>query len=138
VSQAPEASARRSSLAAAVVGALFHGTLWFACLFLLLFRAPVVTRTFRDYNMRLPAATEYVLDAGRFASLYWYVLVPILVVLMLVDVAVLYRLGRPTWVRVVREVWSGLSVALPAVLFVWAVLTLNMPAIKLVETLGHN
>jgi uncharacterized protein (TIGR03067 family) len=128
------------------VAALLHGITW--ALLLLLSTAQVAvlplgfhlldTRTFRDFNMKLPAATMTVLDVGRWVSTYWIPCLAIGAFLLILDVVVLRALDRPGAARILRELWAGLLLILPVVGLVYAAYALSLPSVKFMEGVTYS
>ena len=106
----------KSPLPAAVVGALVHAGLW-----LLLFAGlgSVLVeqrRLFDELHIQLPHATRWALNFGRILYAEPILAVMGLLALLGLDGFLLYRLDRGGY-RVLRELWSGLVVALPVAAF---------------------
>lgn len=108
----------RGPLESALAGAVVHACFWLAIIALHVTFMPALKKTFDDYGMRLPWLTETVIRCFLFLDVYPLAVVGVLAVLVVVDAAVLYRLGSPTSYRVLREFWSGLVMAVPVAMLI--------------------
>jgi uncharacterized protein (TIGR03067 family) len=122
----------RSPLPAAAIGAAVHAGLW-----LLLFAGlgSVLVeqrRLFDELHVQLPHSTRWALNFGRLLYAEPILAVMGLVGLVAMDGFVLYRLGRH---RVLRELWSGIMVALPVAAFALVAGAVGMAHNKLTQAL---
>ena len=97
---------------------------------------PRQKRQLDDYNMALPVFSQWVIAVSMWLSLYWYVLIVPVLLLLVVNAVILSRLGglrrRPGWL------WTwGVGGAL---LSLWVVFELAylLPLMKLYEALGRE
>src|SRR3954470_15103483 len=98
----------RGPLESALAGAVIHICFWLAIIALHVTFMPALKKTFDDYGMRLPWLTETVIRGVLIMHEYPLAVIGALAALMVTDAVVLYRLGRLTSYRVLRELWSGL------------------------------
>jgi hypothetical protein len=121
-----------ASLAIAGGVALVHGALWVAVLFKLIFEAPRVEHSLKDFGMKLPWVTEVML---AFAQRPWLCLALAALVLML-DLFVLFWLGRlRMWVLLVF--WALLLAGFLFLLYGLIDWALVLPQVKLLEGLSR-
>ncbi len=119
-----------------IVMILTHAALWLAILLYLVLFVPGLKRTFLDFAMRLPEATEWMIAVSDWVLSYWYVLPFFLVPLLAADGAVilLLRLGTgrswPSWI------WFSLITLLTVIIMVVLGLASLLPMIKLQEGLS--
>jgi type II secretory pathway component PulF len=71
---------------------LVHLAVWLAFFSLILMVPPRYEQRFRDFNMRLPAATEVVIAIAHWTANYWYVLLVWSPFLLAADSAILHVL----------------------------------------------
>jgi hypothetical protein len=111
---------RPASVLSWLIPALGHGTLLVAMLVRLAVAGPRYDRTFRDFHLKLPILSEWVIGASLWLAKYWYVLVPPVLGLIVVNALVLFLLGG--WGRRAGWLWTwGIA---GAVLCVWIVVEL--------------
>jgi uncharacterized protein (TIGR03067 family) len=128
----------RGPLESALAGAIVHACFWLAVIALHVTFMPALKKTFDDYGMRLPWLTETVLSCLWILSDYPLAAVGVLAALVIVDAAVLYRLGQLTSRRVLREFWSGLVMAVPVAVLIAQAVTAVLPYQKLVTVLSND
>jgi type II secretory pathway component PulF len=125
----------RSPVPALVVGVVVPTVLWLILFAGLLLLVPRYQKTFADFNMTLPTATEAVLAAARWVANYWYVLILWLPFFLVPDAAIVVLLWRrPS--RGLGRLWSGLMIALPLLGIGLVVLAIYLPLMKLYEGLS--
>jgi hypothetical protein len=112
-----------------------HAALWCALVAYLLLYVPSAEKTFRDFNLVLPQATQITLAAARWVGNYWYVLPFWLDVLLAADGGLLVLLYRQR--RSFAWAWGLLNTAVPIILGVLAFLTILMPVWKLLDGLSR-
>jgi hypothetical protein len=112
-----------------------HTLLWCICFGLLLLYAPKAERTFRDFNMTLPALTIYTLAAARWVGNYWYILLIWLVLGLTVDIGLLVMLYPRR--RALAWAWALLLLLLPLVVGLAIFVTLVIPMVKLLDGLSR-
>jgi hypothetical protein len=123
------------SWTAAIVAAMFHALAWLAFLLMLVVFVPRLEAISRDFDMKLPALTTWLLGFSHFLCSVGPATLVALPMLLAVDVLVLRWLDRPGGWRVAREVWSGLAMVLSAFGLAIGSLALTLPYIKLMEQL---
>jgi type II secretory pathway component PulF len=111
--------------------------LWITWLFGMLFYAPRTEKLLKDFNMKVPAFTQWVLAASRWLGAYWYILLAPLLFLLAVAGAVDYVLRREPRTRRLCWLWFGLMLALPLALILCSLLGLWLPVLKLQEGLSR-
>jgi hypothetical protein len=91
---------------------------------------------YRDMKVMLPGLTAASLNAAAWVSHYFYVVVPVLAVLLALNTAVLWWLNRGSTRSARRWYWLGVLVLFLA----WAVLALGyfLPMLKLGEGLSRQ
>src|SRR4051794_10302848 len=93
---------------ATVAMALVHAALGGLFLYVVLVLAPRQVAAFRDFNMKLPAATGFVLALANWLA-SWTYLVPAAVVLLLAaDTILLAAFRHRLEARMLARVWFGL------------------------------
>jgi hypothetical protein len=112
-----------------------HSALWCVCLGLLMVYGPKAERTFRDFNMTLPALTIYTLAAARWVGNYWYILLIWLVLGLTIDVGLLVMLYPRR--RALAWAWALLLLLLPLAVGVVIFFALMMPMWKLLDDLSR-
>jgi type II secretory pathway component PulF len=93
--------------------------LWAALVAVLLAVVPRYERDFRDRGVQLPAVTQAVLAAGRWADTYWYVLPLFGLVVLPVVVVVSWLLRHRVRAALPGWLWLGALVGVPLVLHLW-------------------
>lgn len=116
--------------------ALGHALIVMAMLVRLVVFMPRQKRLLDEYNMALPAFSDVVIIVSMWLSYYWYAILIPVVLLLVLNAVILWRLGglrrRPGWL------WTwGVGGAL---LSLWAVFELAylLPMMKLYEALGRE
>jgi type II secretory pathway component PulF len=102
---------------------------WFAIWFV-----PPYERTFRDFGMRLPWATEMVLTLGRGVIPYGVLLV---LAFITADGIGSFLLHQSAPRRVVRVLWSGLMIAVPVFAIIVTAVAVWLPSTKFQEMLSR-
>jgi len=125
----------RGPLESALAGAVIHTCFWLAIIALHVTFMPALKKSFDDYGMKLPWLTETILCGLLIMHKYPLAVVGVLAALMVVDAVMLYRLGRLTSSRVLRELWSGLVVAVPVTVLVVMSLSAMLPYQKFTTVL---
>jgi type II secretory pathway component PulF len=100
----------------------------------LLLVVPGAEKTFRDFNMKLPRATQLTLAVARWVGDYWYVLPFWFALFLAADGGLLVLLYRRR--RSLAWAWALLNAAIPLVLNLLAFLTIQLSMEKLLDTLG--
>jgi type II secretory pathway component PulF len=113
-----------------------HALLWLLLLLYLSLFVPRLAKTLRDFNMRLPDATAWMLALSSWMVTYFY-LVPVVFLLALaLDAGVVLLLRRVTVWSWPGYLWAGL-VTLATLIVVAVVLVASyLPLIKLHEGLS--
>jgi hypothetical protein len=127
--------ASRPGPAAVISMTATHAALWGALLLYLGLFVPRLEKTFLDFNVKLPAVSEWVLSCSRWAARYPYLLPAALLCLLGADAAVavlLRRPGRawPCWA------WLGLVTALTLAGVAVVVAGSLLPAVRLRQGLS--
>ncbi len=120
-----------------IVMILTHAVLWLAILLYLLMYVPNLKRTFLDFAMRLPEATEWMIAISDWVLSYWYVLPFFLVPLLVADGAVIFLLRRGTGRSWPSWIWFILITLLTLIIMVVLGLASWLPMIKLQEALSR-
>jgi uncharacterized protein (TIGR03067 family) len=128
----------RGPLESALAGALIHTCFWLAIIALHATFMPALKKEFDDYGLAMPWRAGMVLRGVLMMHEYPLVVVGVLAALMVLDAVVLYRLGRLTSSRVLRELWSGLVVAVPVAVLVVMALSAVLPYQKLTTMLMNE
>lgn len=124
----------RSPWPAAVIGAVIHTGLWLLLFAVLGSALAEQRRTFDELHIQLPHATRLALNFGRLLTMEPVLAAMGLVVLFAADLFLLHRLGRGGY-RVLRELWSGLMVLLPVVMFATIAAAIGLAHNKLTQAL---
>ena len=104
---------------------LVHAAPWIGLGILLYFVMPRIARTFADFGVDLPAMTVLAIQASGFVIKFFWLVLPVLILLAAGDWAILAHLRRLPDGRRAEWIWSGLMVAIPlGVLAFLAVATL--------------
>jgi type II secretory pathway component PulF len=102
-------------------------SLWAALAAVLVVVVPRYEHDFRDRGLRLPAVTQVVVEAGRWADTYWYVL-PLFGLLVLpVVVVVSWLLRHRASGALLGWLWLGSLLGVPLVLHLWVWVGLLLP-----------
>ena len=128
----------RGPLESALAGAVVHACFWLAIIALHVTFMPALKKTFDDFGMKLPWLTETVLRGLFVMDVYPLAVVGVLAVLVIIDAAMLYRLGHPTSQRVLREFWSGLVMAVPVAVLIAQAVAAVLPYQKLTTVLVNE
>ena len=135
--ETPEKPPRSESAAlTAAVMASIHGIVWSAYFFFLGIIVPVHEKIFREFDMKLPWLTVWVLDISNWVVSYFYLLPFHVAVLLAVDGAVLYFLRRGSKAKILSWLWFVLIMALSIAVFALSVLAMQLPRLKLLEGLN--
>lgn len=129
----PKPSKPKQGSGGAIGWAVFHLTMWAALFLALLLLVPRFQGLFDEFGVELPRLTVSMIAVSYGLSHYWFVAVPLGMVSMAVDFAVLFLLGK-----VGRKLQSlaGLLLSLPPLVLISLLLvSLGLPVVKLIETL---
>ena len=118
--------------ARAIAFASFHGFLWFAALAMMIWYVPRVEDFFTDFEFEPPAAAQWVIACSFFSRSYWFLLLPLI---MLLGAVLLWSLSLHREVAVLRRLWSGIMLLLPLGVMAWTVLTLGVAIVSLAGAL---
>jgi len=127
----------RSPVPAALVTALVHTAVWGAFVGWLRWAAPQFQQAFERMQMRLPWATEVLLQLSFWITDLFPLALAVGAVLLVVDVYLLIRLGRPERYAL-RELWSGLVIVPPVVMIVAASAATVLPFRTLTTAFSHD
>jgi len=115
---------------------LGHALIAFGMLVRLVVFMPRQKRVLDEYNLALPTFSQWAIAVSTWASAYWYILAVALLLLLVINAVILYKLGglrrRPGWL------WTwGVGGAL---LSLWVILELGylIPMMRLAEGLGRE
>jgi type IV pilus assembly protein PilC len=125
----------RTPVAALVWGVAVPFALWVGLCAGLVLVVPGYKKTFAEFGMRLPVATEFAIAVSDWVATYWYVLLLSPPFFVGADVAVilfLWRSGR----RGLVWVWGGLMIALPIVATILVIIAISLAMTKLYEGLS--
>jgi hypothetical protein len=126
----------RPSILATAIMTGFHAILLSPLVIFLLLMVPRYEKTFRDFNMKLPVHTEWVLSASRWAGDYYPWFLGLFVAFLAWDAAILFLLRqglrntRSSWV------WFGLVTFGAVIILVGAIMAMLLPLAKLLEGLS--
>jgi type II secretory pathway component PulF len=101
-----------SSAVVALLLVLVHALVWTPVFFQMSVYAPTSESLVRHFNMELPAATKWAVEASRLVVQYIYLLPVVLVFLVVADWAVLWQLHRTERTRAMAWAWFGLIILL--------------------------
>jgi hypothetical protein len=96
---------------------------------------PRAERVFRDFNMKLPAATELTVVVARWLANYWYVLPPFGFLWLILAGALLGALRQRH--RSLGWLWALLLLLLPLLVGVFAFFAVVSPYVKLLDGLSR-
>jgi len=99
---------------------------------------PMCSANFANWQMKLPALTELVLDIGDFVVQNPMLIRIGIICFLILDLVVLYSLSGPRSFRVLREIWSGLIVITILALTFVASIALTTPGHVILEKLTKN
>jgi type II secretory pathway component PulF len=116
---------------------LLDAALWVIWLVGMLVAVSYMERTFRDYNLKVPAFTEAVLFVGRWLDTYWYLGLPALPLWLALDGTVGYLLRSREGTRRLGNVWSVIMFGLPLLAILCSFLSLWLPLLRLQEGLSR-
>jgi type II secretory pathway component PulF len=102
-----------SAVVSAAVMVLVHGLVGVAVCLFFLFIVPGYKRTYQDFQMKPPMFTEWVVALSDAIGENLFVLLPLALVLLLVDGAVLYLLRRKRQTRPLSWAWFAVLLLLP-------------------------
>jgi len=114
-----------------------HSVLLLAVYLFLVLVVPRQAKTFRDFNMELPPATQVVIKVSAWTERYILLAPVLMAAVFAVDGGILFLLRRPSskpWQG--RSWFWGVSSLLLAVI-VGLVVTMQLPAAKLMEGLSR-
>jgi type II secretory pathway component PulF len=130
-----EQTRRTRGLGLAVFGALTHAGLALALFGLLVWYVPAAKRTFDEYGLALPLATQSVIRLSNWVAGHWWALGPFLVFGAVGNFVLLRLLGREG--RFGPLVWiAGGTLVLGAAVAL-TVVTIELPMTKLREALAN-
>jgi type II secretory pathway component PulF len=112
-----------------------HVVLSFTLFSRLLLAGPGYERTFRDFNMKLPALTELFMPLSRAVSQHGFEVLVALPILWLVDAVVLWLLGG--WTRWEGRLWFWVVTILLMLTWLTMEVSFFLPAWKLREALSR-
>lgn len=124
--------AARSSLLLVIIPA----ALWIGLGVLLSLFVPIFAAIFSDFGVDLPVMTVLVIQASWFVTRFYWIILPVLIILAGVDRAILERLRRGPGGRRAVWIWSGLMMALPVGVFAFMFLAIFVPLIQLITKLS--
>ena len=119
----------------AVLEAVLHGVLWLLWAAGMLWAGPRLMHDYRDFSMKLPAASEHVMAVALWLATYWYVLLPVLAAGLGADALVGYQLRRNADLRPLRWLWSLLMFGLPLMVLFFSFMGLYLAFVKIQEAL---
>jgi type II secretory pathway component PulF len=125
----------RSDAIATVVVVAVHGVLWFILCMCVLIMAPRVERTYRDFDMKLPALTESVLELSHWMAAYYYVLPILALPFILLDAAVFWLCRSSPQLRILSVLWAIFMFLILLTAFALLTVSLLLPGAKLAESL---
>jgi type II secretory pathway component PulF len=98
------------------VATAIHAFLWLLLLLYLGLFVPRLTKMFRDFNMQLPDATEWMLALSGWAVTYFYLVPVAFLVALALDVGVVLLLRRMTVRAWPGYLWAGRAICGPGYL----------------------
>jgi type II secretory pathway component PulF len=126
-----------SAVLSAAVMVVVHGLVGLAVCLFLLFVVPGYKRTLADFQMRVPAFTEWVIAVSDWLGHYLYVMPPFVLIVLVVDAAALFLLRWKRQTRPLSWVWFMVVLLLPLTAWLlgwWGVWLANL---KLQEGLSR-
>ena len=111
--------------ARAIVIAAFHGLLWFGALAMMIWYVPDFVEFFADFEFEPPPTAQWVITASFFSRSYWFLLLPLIMLLGAVDGILLRSLYLHPETARLRRLWSGFVLLPPLGVMAWTVLTLG-------------
>ena len=112
-----------------------HAVLCLAVAALLIFYIPRVERVLREFNIKLPASTEWVLGVGRWLANYWYILPPSFLLWLVLAGGLLGVLRQ--YNRGLGWLWALLLLLLPLLAGIFAFFAIWNPYVRLLEGLSR-
>ncbi len=132
---APVMASFQGVLRFTLIFGILHAVLWCVCIGLLLLYVPPAERTFRDWNMTLPAATKFVLDCAHWVADYFMLLPFLLAFWLLVEVPLLGILRHQSRGR--GWAWGLLHTLLPLLFAALIFYAIHVPLVKVLEGLSR-
>jgi uncharacterized protein (TIGR03067 family) len=123
------------SFAPNLVTALVHAGVWAASLFCGIALVRQAWSQFNDFQMKLPYMTETCITIAMYVQEYWPVAILSLAIGLLADAMILHWLSGSETRRLLREIWSGLVIALPIAGILLATTAITLPYLKITEGL---
>jgi type II secretory pathway component PulF len=115
--------------------AFVHVLVWLPFLAQVYVFIPRRERVFRDFNLKLPGATEAIIALSQWMWKYWYVAAFAVLLAVLVDVALLWILKRRQ--RLLALLWFILVILAAVLLELWIEVSLGLLYGKLAEGLSR-
>ena len=101
---------------------------------LLVFVVPKCEATLQDFQAELPAITQWIVVCSREAVVYWYLMLPIVLV---GDASVLFAFNRlPATLTWPATVWSVFVLLAVGLMILVTVVAVGMPMMNLVKSLN--
>jgi len=124
--------ARRWSWIGFVGSAAF---LWCVLVVTFLLFVPVMKRKFDEFGLKLPMATELVIDVSMWAADYWWCVIPGVVPFALILGFLTYLVRVHVRSLLLRMVWTFFLIGVPVLCLIFVWLSLWLPWLKLQEGL---
>jgi hypothetical protein len=135
VSPPPPSPPPHNAFWSALTTVIIHAILFFSVDHWVRVLAPICKTNFVNWQMKLPAMTEYILDISDFIVDNPVLVHGLIFGFLSFDLMVLYRLSGPRSLRVLRELWSGLIVIILLAWMLYASTALIMPNQVVLEKL---
>src|SRR5713226_3153879 len=98
-------SKNSNSSAGSAVRWIIGCALWFALLFVMVFVVPAQKKTYDEFGMMLPSATQAVVDVSMWFADYWWAVMPAFVAAALVAALVMFFVRHRTNSSVLMALW---------------------------------
>jgi len=113
-----------------------HGGLWVVFLGMMLWYVPFFARIFEEFDASLPAITICVLQLSSLSARYWFLVLPCLALLCVIDLVVLRALYLRPGLTIIRWLWLTLMLLVPLGLVGLTVLATFGPQLSLIQSLS--
>ena len=126
---------RSHAFVSAVLLAAFHGMLWIVLLVVMPKFVPTFVQIFQDFDTELPKMTQWAIWSSYNAAYYWFVVLPLIVVLCAADLMVIHTLYLRSGAAVLRWLWLAFMLLVPLGLMAWTGLAMYLPLLSLTRQL---
>ena len=109
--------------------------LWIVLLGMMLKFVPTFVQIFKDFDAELPGMTKWAVRSSQYSAHYWFVILPVIVVLCPADLIVLHALYIRPKAAVLRWLWLALMLLVPLGVIAWTALAMYLPFLSLTQQL---